>query len=426
MSDQTTNEAEEASSLLQMARQLHEQHVSSARAEAERVLGQAHSEANRLVSEARGEANRLVTNATDESNRLVRDAQIELHGLQRSIDESRRFESGYRESLRKYLSDLLTEVDARGDVVQAPEVAAPPMLVLPETSPASAVVEPEYRSEGEVVALTDTKGGSGYTPIFATTAAALPEEPAFEATADEVPAFDQDSTFEDDALGADAFDKLAEPDASAEDIVIEPEEEIEEVVAVPAEDEANGAFPAFDEPVIETESTDDTVEGLLATEEEVHQETDAVPTVSVVPTIGEPVNDENIDTLIESLADIKGTEIDDDGGSSVEAEEVDAPAEEPTYDADQILDPIQQAADEVPDEAYQGHVELESETGKTEDELEDAEAANDGIPAFETNESIESFDEITSNAGDPTSDEAEDSDDEDDEDKKRFSFFGKK
>jgi cell division septum initiation protein DivIVA len=434
MTDQSNNEAEEASSLLQMARKLHEQHVSSAREEANRILTQAHTEAELLVSNARGESNRLIATATDESNRLVHDSQVELQGLQRSIDEARRFESSYRASLQQYLTGLLGEIGA--DHQAAVVHSTPQIPVLPVAH------APEARSE-EAYAPEEPVSSTPNVPSF------QPESPAEEPSQD----FEEASTFDNhNALGTENFDKVAAP---ATDQNPSFEADFEEQLATPSEDEyqapaavasdggplrPRGRRSNFVEPDFPSFSaspvTDDTVEGLLATEVEVHEATDAAETVNVVPTFGDPVNEENFDSMIESLSEIKGTEVDDDGGSSVENVEDFTNSDGPLEGAPEpILDPIEYAAAEVPEDAYQGHVEwdepAEDYNAEAEAELKEIEAAevdetpapeaspeNDEEPSrFEGDGNLESFDKLLAEANNPESGNDE---------KKPFSFFGKK
>lgn len=400
MSDQSFNEAEEASSLLQMARQLHEQHVSSARAEAERVLSTAHSEANRLVTEASATANALVTDATTESENIRRNAHAELAELQQTISEAREFEGAYRESLRKYLTNLLKEVRVEDETPIVEEAAAP------------ADNAPSFVNPGFTV-------------------------PAAVAVA-ETPAFDTEATFDDDALDADVFDRLAEPDASAEDVAFgEPAQEETFDEFYPTEEapvEETVSFPSFNEPYAEVTPAVDTVQDLVEAEAQVSAATDAIPTVDVIPTAGDAVDDDNIDSLLESLADLNGTEVDNDGGSTVDSIEDDeevtvpAPQEEIVHtDFNQVFDTVEATAEEAPDDAYQGHVEPEAATEayeipveETPTEASDEDEVEHEESAFEPKPAVESFDSIISSAP------AEEGKATSEEEKPKFSFFNKK
>lgn len=331
MSDQAFNEAEEASSLLQMARQLHEQHVSAAREEAERI-----------VSTAQAEATKLVDDATEESSRIRSEAQEELSQLQTSIAEAKEFEGSYRESIRSYLTNLLSEVD------EADEVPIPATLI---------VVEEETLEHPEVI--------------------------------------DPDNTFEDDAMAARTFDLLAEPDSNAEDVAFTTETPVEE------QPEEVASYPSFDAPSFNEETSNevtdedaqetDSVDDLLAAEAQVAADTQAIqviPTEDVEELQNESSSDQ-IDSLIESISDIDGAEVDNDGSSSTDSNET----------------------EEV--------VEAAEEATALDTPAEDVESpAEDDNDAQKDSGSLESFDSIL--AAKPADE------DEETEEKPRFSFFGKK
>lgn len=261
MTDQAFDEAEQASSLLRMARQLHEQHVSSAR-----------EEAKEIVESAQAEANELLTAAREERDRLVADSKEELERLQVTIQEHRAFEEAYRNSIRTYLTGLLDEVNEDQEE----------KLEIPES-----------------VEL--------YSPVAA---------PAFELTEDENEVIDPDDTFEDDAIDPEVFDKLAEPDASAEDIDFVTDFPATE--SIDTVEDSGYISPDFSEEQEETPA-------FLA---EGNDETVSVESEPVTEVFDVQSND----SFLESVADNPAVEIDNDGGSTVDAieddEEVTVPSQE--------------------------------------------------------------------------------------------------
>lgn len=96
----TDGEEQEAAGLLALARQMHEQHVAKGKLQAEE-----------LVRNAQAEAERIVREATETAQREVADAHEELRWLQEQISEHRDFERQYRESLRDYLTSLLSNFE---------------------------------------------------------------------------------------------------------------------------------------------------------------------------------------------------------------------------------------------------------------------------------------------------------------------------
>lgn len=88
-----------ASGMLELAQRLHDEHVANGRAEGERI-----------VAEARSTGEQIVRDAEDQRNRTLAQLEKERSGLERRIDELRRFESDYRTRLTSYLQGLLNSV----------------------------------------------------------------------------------------------------------------------------------------------------------------------------------------------------------------------------------------------------------------------------------------------------------------------------
>lgn len=93
-------EPEMATGIIQMAQQLHDEHVRA---------GQ--EEGDRLVTDARNEGNRIVREAEETSTRTLHQLEIEKTNLESKIDELRTFERDYRVRLKSYLQNLLGDLD---------------------------------------------------------------------------------------------------------------------------------------------------------------------------------------------------------------------------------------------------------------------------------------------------------------------------
>jgi len=151
--------ADEAASLLALARKTHETHVAEGKARAEEIVREAQAEADKILG----------------------DAHAELKWLEEKLVELRGFESEYRASLRDYLTGLLSnfqEVDQFvPDRTQAVEPSVTPELAV---EPAWA---PEPEPFFEPVAVEPA-------PVFNEPVAAEPESFEFTNPVDETPEVD--------------------------------------------------------------------------------------------------------------------------------------------------------------------------------------------------------------------------------------------
>lgn len=99
--DNGQDEAAQATSVLAMAKQLHDKHVADGKAESER-----------LISDAEAEKTRIITEAEDIHNRTLTKLEEERSLIERKIAELRDFERDYRTRLKSYLESLLQNVDS--------------------------------------------------------------------------------------------------------------------------------------------------------------------------------------------------------------------------------------------------------------------------------------------------------------------------
>jgi DivIVA domain-containing protein len=95
--------------MLAMAQKLHDEYVTSAEAEKERIL-----------TEARAEADRILKSAQDDASNKMNDLVRERGELERKIDDLRRFERDYRGRLTTYLENLLGDLDHGAGKDRAP------------------------------------------------------------------------------------------------------------------------------------------------------------------------------------------------------------------------------------------------------------------------------------------------------------------
>ncbi|WP_304961529.1 DivIVA domain-containing protein [Subtercola endophyticus] len=96
-------DAASTTSLLQLARKLHDEHVKEGadkRAE--------------LIAEGQATADRLVAEAEQKQRTELAKLNQEKAGIEHRIDELRTFEKEYRQTLRKYIEDQLHGLDSSG------------------------------------------------------------------------------------------------------------------------------------------------------------------------------------------------------------------------------------------------------------------------------------------------------------------------
>ncbi|PKQ25726.1 MAG: cell division protein DivIVA [Actinobacteria bacterium HGW-Actinobacteria-4] len=95
--------------MLAMAQKLHDEYVTAAEAEKERIVSAAKAEADRILNAAQ-------TEAQTRMDGLIR----ERGELERKIDDLRRFERDYRGRLTTYLENLLGDLDHGAGKDRAP------------------------------------------------------------------------------------------------------------------------------------------------------------------------------------------------------------------------------------------------------------------------------------------------------------------
>ncbi|RLP78072.1 DivIVA domain-containing protein [Mycetocola tolaasinivorans] len=94
------DDAESSSSLLQLARRLHDEHVKEGTDKRDELIAEGHATAARLIAE---------TEAKQRAQVEILDKQKSV--LENKIDELRTFERDYRKQLRGYIEGQLKELD---------------------------------------------------------------------------------------------------------------------------------------------------------------------------------------------------------------------------------------------------------------------------------------------------------------------------
>lgn len=102
------NESDEATSLLQLARTLHDQHVREGEETKEKT-----------ISEARAEARRILTEVQDRKTKELNDLTQRKTTLEADIKDLETFERQYRSSLKSFISGQLKDLESSGSIAES-------------------------------------------------------------------------------------------------------------------------------------------------------------------------------------------------------------------------------------------------------------------------------------------------------------------
>lgn len=102
-------DAENANNLLQLARRLHEEHVREGIQKRDELIAEGHAQAARIVAEAEAE-----------HRGYVAQLEAERATVQASVDALRDFERDYRASLKSFINQQLSQLDATSAPGEAP------------------------------------------------------------------------------------------------------------------------------------------------------------------------------------------------------------------------------------------------------------------------------------------------------------------
>jgi DivIVA domain-containing protein len=97
------DDSESSSSLLQLARRLHDEHVREGAEKRDSLIAEGHATAARVVAEAEAKQRAQMNILNEERSKL-----------EKKIDGLREFEREYRQKLRGYIEGQLKELDANG------------------------------------------------------------------------------------------------------------------------------------------------------------------------------------------------------------------------------------------------------------------------------------------------------------------------
>ena len=125
------NEAESSSSLLVLARRLHDEHVAEGTRRRDELIAQSEGKARQIVTDAELQAKNIAADGKAKADRLVADAEArerETVGrmeeqktrLEGRIEELRVFEREYRNKLRGYIEGQLNELTRQSSNIEPP------------------------------------------------------------------------------------------------------------------------------------------------------------------------------------------------------------------------------------------------------------------------------------------------------------------
>ena len=97
------DDSESSSSLLQLARRLHDEHVREGAEKRDSLIAEGHATAARVVAEAEAKQRAQMNVLNEERSKL-----------EKKIDGLREFEREYRQKLRGYIESQLKDLDANG------------------------------------------------------------------------------------------------------------------------------------------------------------------------------------------------------------------------------------------------------------------------------------------------------------------------
>jgi DivIVA domain-containing protein len=116
-------ETSSTSSLLQLARRLHDEHVREGVEKRDALIAEAQATSERLLAEGQASAEQLRTETEAEHRTRVDALEEERRGLEERIDGLRVFEQEYRQQLRNYIEGQLRDLDSSAAVAGEAEHA---------------------------------------------------------------------------------------------------------------------------------------------------------------------------------------------------------------------------------------------------------------------------------------------------------------
>lgn len=114
----STGSADQAAGVLQMAQRLHDEYVTQGANERDRIISEAQAKAQSLVSDAEAAAKKTTEDAEDTKRRTLDDLAEKKTKLEGEIEDLKSFETSYRERLRTYIADQLSDLDGQTPVAE--------------------------------------------------------------------------------------------------------------------------------------------------------------------------------------------------------------------------------------------------------------------------------------------------------------------
>ncbi|MFD0558931.1 DivIVA domain-containing protein [Stackebrandtia endophytica] len=114
---------QQALRLLMVAQRTADEHMDSARSEADTVLTEARTKSEEMVSQARTQAETMEREAKQRHQEIMGNLEAKRSALHKHIEELKTFERQYRTRLKAYLESQLRDLTGRGEGVIEGEAA---------------------------------------------------------------------------------------------------------------------------------------------------------------------------------------------------------------------------------------------------------------------------------------------------------------
>lgn len=112
----SSGSADQAAGVLEMAQRLHDEYVTQGVSERDRIISEAQAKAESLVSDAEAAAKKTTEDAEETMRRTLEDLAEKKSKLEGEIADLKSFETSYRERLRTYIADQLSDLDGQTPV----------------------------------------------------------------------------------------------------------------------------------------------------------------------------------------------------------------------------------------------------------------------------------------------------------------------
>lgn len=114
---QGADEAETSSSLIALARRLHDEHVQEGTRKRDEIIATGETRAREIIAESEGRARTIVTEAEAKARETIGRLEEAKTKLEARIEELRIFEREYRNNLRSYIEGQLNDLNRQASDV---------------------------------------------------------------------------------------------------------------------------------------------------------------------------------------------------------------------------------------------------------------------------------------------------------------------